>query len=196
MENAERKARVRYFKANEGIEKKKVARANLRMCMYWTVEFSESSLRTLYPFTNIAWGASSVRRGCVHCMASILYASPTHRHPPQRVNPVHLILAFFVLCKPLRPGPHLSSIPTFVCTLVRFRTPSYIHIVPVKSVNGKRKEKMKIRRKHGRKGVWEEGDKESMKSRERRELLQSALKKLGNALRKVDSRSKSLLSSR
>jgi len=34
MENAERKARVRYFKTNEGIEKKKAARANLRMCMY------------------------------------------------------------------------------------------------------------------------------------------------------------------
>lgn len=58
-----------------------------------------------------------VRRGCVHCTTSILYASPTHRHPPQRVNPVHLILAFFVLHKPLRPSPHLPSIPaSCVCS--------------------------------------------------------------------------------
>lgn len=109
-----------------------------------------------------------VRRGCVHCTTSILYASPTHRHPPQRVNPVHLILAFFVLHKPPSSQPSSSFNSCFVCTLVRFRTPSYIRAVPVGStVDGEKKEE--IRREHGRKGVRQEGDrerdKESTKSR-------------------------------
>lgn len=59
-----------------------------------------------------------------------------------------------------------------MCTLVRFRTPSYIRVVPVGStVDEEKKEEMEIRRERGRKGVREEGDrkrdKESTKSRER-----------------------------
>lgn len=116
----------------------------------------------------------------MHCTASILYASPIHRHPSQRVNPVHLILAFFVLRKLPSSWPSSSFNFCFVCTLVRFCTPSYIRVVLAGlTVDEEKKEEMEIRREQGRTGVREKRDKErnkeSMKSRGRRGLLQSAL---------------------
>lgn len=106
--------------------------------------------------------------------------------------------AFFVLRKLPPSWPSSSFNSCFVCTLVRFCTPPYIRVVLVGlSINGGKKKETEIWRERGRKGVREEGDsernKEGVKSRGRRGLLQSALLK-GDILRKVDARSESLFS--
>lgn len=131
-----------------------------------------------------------VRRGCVHCTSSILYASPTHRHPPQnQPRPPYTC----TLCSAwtLSSWPSSSFNSCFVYTLVRLRTPSYIGVAPEGStVDGGREGDGDAERTR-RKEAKEEGDKESTKSRGRRESLQYALG-LGDILRKVDSRSESL----
>lgn len=160
MENAERKARARRHEANEGTERKKIWQGQTHG--WHVLNGRVFGIFPAYPLSlhGYCLRSARVRRGFVHCTASILYASPTHRHPPQRVNPVHLILAFFVLHKPLRPGPHLPSIPASCVRSYDF-APHYIRIVPMRStVDGEKKEEMGIRREHGRKRVREEGDRE------------------------------------
>lgn len=100
-----------------------------------------------------------VRRGCVHCTASILYASPTRHHPSQSQPPVHLILAFFVLREPLRPGPSSSFNSCFVYTLVRFRTPPCIRVVPEGSTVDRERERdaERARTKRNEKAEGEQG---------------------------------------
>lgn len=98
-----------------------------------------------------------VRRGCVHCTASILYASPTRHHPSQSQPPVHLILAFFVLREPLRPGPSSSFNSCFVYTLVRFRTPPCIRVVPEGSTVDRERDAERARTKRNEKAEGEQG---------------------------------------
>lgn len=110
---------------------------------------------------------------------------PSYMHHPPiaillRESTPSTLLAFFVLHKPLRPGPHLPSIPASCVRSYDF-APLHIRVVLVGStVDGEKKEEMEIWREHGRKGVREGGDrkrdKESTKSRGRRGLLQSALR--------------------
>lgn len=151
------------------------------MRTYWAAEFSKFSLRTFYPFTDIAWEAWSAPR--VHALYDIHLICIIHPSPSfsESQHPYHLILAFFVLHKPLRPGPHLPSIPASCVRSYDFAPLRIFLAVPAEStVDGEKKEKTEIRREHRRKGVRKKGDrerdKESMKSRGRRGLLQSALK--------------------
>lgn len=112
-----------------------------------------------------------VHRGCVHYTSSILYASPTHRHPPQnQPRPPYTC----TLCSvwTLSSWPSSSFNSCFVYTLVRLRTPSYIGIALERStmlMEGEMEMEMRREKKQRRKG------KESTKSRGRRGLLQYAL---------------------
>lgn len=159
---------------------------------------ARSNFRNLpfVPFipTRVLLEEPRVRRGCVHCTSSILYASPTHRHPPQnQPRPPYTC----TLCSvwTLSSWPSSSFNSCFVYTLVRFRTPSYIGVAPEGlTVDEERKwdgDAERTRRKEERK-------KRARKARSqgRRGHCSMHSERLGGILRKVDSRSESLFAPR
>lgn len=112
-----------------------------------------------------------VRRGCVHYTSSILYASPTHHHPPQnQPRPPYTC----TLCSvwTLSSWPSSSFNSCFVYTLVRLRTPSYIGVaLEGSTVDGGRDGDGDAERKEAK----EEGEGKHEISRTKGGLLQYAL---------------------
>lgn len=110
------------------------------------------------PSRGIAWRSLECAEG-----ACIVRRPSYMHHPPIAVvlsesTPSTLYLHSLFCVNPPSSWPSSSFNSCFVCTLVRLRTPSYIRIVPVETVDGERKAEMEIRRERGRKGVREEGD--------------------------------------
>lgn len=113
-------------------------------------------------------------------------------HPPTttllRINPVHLILALFVLREPLRPGPRPPSIPAPCIRSYDFAP------LRISAWRGRdrllmeRKEETEMRRDRGGGGAREgkvkrKGDKESTKPRGRRGPLQPLHSEIGGCFK-------------
>lgn len=136
-----------------------------------------------------------VRRGWVHCTSSILYASPTHRHPPQnQPRPPYTC----TLCSAwtLSSWPSSSFNSCFVYTLVRLRTPSYIGAPEGLTVDEEREKEMEMRREHGEKKQRRKGTRKAQNLEDEGGHCSMHLERLGDILRKVDSRSESLFAPR
>lgn len=111
---------------------------------------------------------------CVEGACIVRRPSYMH-HPPIAillgVNPVHLILAFFVLHEPLRPGPRAPSVLASCIRSYDFAPLRDIRVLPEGSVvDGESKRERERRGDGGTERIWKKRSKMGRDARKARDL--------------------------